>query len=74
MENFDNILLFKTNISCEADKTAVCAMLRNLNGVEQLSVDLEDEDRVLRVVSATLNHQQIIKLINQHGYNCCELI
>jgi copper chaperone CopZ len=74
MENFDHILLFKTNISCEADKAAVCAMLSNFNGVEQLTLDLEDEDRVLRIVSATLNHQQIINLINQHGYTCCELI
>lgn len=74
MEDFCNILLFKTNISGEADKASVCAMLGNTPGVEKWSVDIEDEDCVLRVISHTLRHAQIIELVTHHGYNCCELL
>ena len=73
MEDFNHILLFKTNISQEADKALVCAMLSNTPGVEKWSVDTEDEDCVLRVISPSLCHTQIIELINYHGYECCEL-
>ena len=73
MENFDHILLFKTNISCADDKQQLHAMLDNNEGITQWSVDVEDEDRVLRIISYTLTHQQIINLLNCHGYECCEL-
>ena len=74
MEEFRHILLFKTNISSEADKALVCAMLSNIPGVDKWTVDTEDEDCVLRVVSYTVQHKEIIELINYHGYECCELI
>jgi len=73
MDNFDHILLFKTNISCDDDKTSLHATLNNNADIEKWSVDTDDEDCVLRVVSYTLTHQQIIELINKHGYHCCEL-
>lgn len=73
MENFDHILLFKTNINCDEDKLLMGAMLGNLPGAEKWSIDTEDEDCVLRIVSRTLRHQQIIELITNHGYRCCEL-
>ena len=73
MEDFSHVLLFKTSIACDADKALVYAMLSNTPGIEKWSVDIEDEDRVLRIVSYTLCHQQIIELITYHGYNCCEL-
>lgn len=74
MEDFSHILLFKTNINGDADKALVCATLSNTPGVEKWSIDIEDEDCVLRVISYTLRHHQIINLITYHGYNCCELI
>ena len=73
MENFDHILLFKTNISCDEDKALLGAILDNHAGVQQWSVDMEDEDCVLRIISGSLSHQDIINLINNHGYDCCEL-
>jgi hypothetical protein len=72
-ENFDHILIFKTNISCADGKQLLHRLLDNNPEIEQWNVDMEDEDCVLRIVSYTLTHQQIIQLINQHGYNCCEL-
>lgn len=74
MENFNHILLFETDINCEDDKAQIAAVLNNLPELEQWSVDTEDEDCVLRIISHTLSHQQIIELIVNHGYRCCELI
>ena len=73
MENFDHILLFKTNINCQNDKQCLQAVLDNNPDIKQWSIDLEDEDFVLRIISYTLTHQQIIELINTHGFECCEL-
>jgi hypothetical protein len=74
MENFDHILLFKTNINCAEDKNCLHPILDNNPDIERWNIDMDDEDCVLRIVSHTLTHRQIIKLINQHGYECCELI
>ncbi|MES2265301.1 MAG: hypothetical protein V4520_00990 [Bacteroidota bacterium] len=72
-ENFDHILLFKTNVNCEGDKSFLHTLLDGNPDVQCWNVDLDDEDCVLRIVSYTLNHGQIIELMNSHGYYCCEL-
>lgn len=35
---------------------------------------MHDDDRILRVVSRTLKHQEIIELINGKGFDCTELV
>jgi len=72
MGNLDNILLFKTNFVTEVDKAVLASLLKKA-GVNNWHIDCEDCDRVLRIVSDCLQHQTIIKLINDHGYECCEL-
>ena len=72
-ENFDHILLFKTNINCQSAMLVLHAVLDGNPDIEQWTVDLDDEDYVLRVVSYKVTHQQIIALLNKYGYNCCEL-
>jgi len=72
MENFDHILLFKTNINCDEDKQRL-RLLSKHPEIECWNVDAEDEDCVLRVISYTLTHQQIIELINHYGFDCHEL-
>ena len=73
MENLDHILLFKTDIRSEECKAKLQAILDNHEAIEQWNVALDDCDCVLRIVSYTLTHQQIIELINHHGHFCCEL-
>jgi len=73
MKNFNHILLFKTNCFKKRDKAAVKKLMAQLTGVEDWNIDMDDDDRVLRIISRTLNHQYIINLLNQHGYQCCEL-
>ena len=73
VENFDHILLFKTNINCDGDKQLLHTLLDNNPDIKCWSIDMEDEDCVLRIISYTLSHAQIIELIKPHGYQCCEL-
>ena len=72
MGNLNNILLFKTNFVTEADKDVLSDLLKKA-GVNNWHIDCEDCDKVLRIVSEKLQHQTIIKLINDNGYECCEL-
>ncbi len=73
MENFDHILLFKTDIKSEADKRVLQSSLDRHKNIEHWTVDLDDEDYVLRIISYELKHQQIIELVQEKGYTCCEL-
>ena len=72
--NFDHILLFKTNIACNGDKLFLHAVLDGNPEIIKWTVDMEDTDCVLRIISYTLTHCQIIELLNTHGYTCHELI
>ncbi|WP_316771232.1 hypothetical protein [Pedobacter frigiditerrae] len=73
MENLDHILLFKTDIKTEDCKAKLQSILDNHSAISKWNVALDDEDFVLRIVSESLNHQQVIELIKTHGHFCCEL-
>lgn len=73
MENFNHILLFKTSCSSLTDKKALQKLLENQQGIEEWSLDLDDCDYVLRIISYEIHHDHIIQLMNDHGYECCEL-
>ncbi|QNL51988.1 hypothetical protein H8S90_10655 [Olivibacter sp. SDN3] len=71
--NFDHILVFKTNINTKDDVKKVGATLGSQREIVQWNVDLYDVDRVLRIVSYDIKHQQIIDLLQGMGYACSEL-
>ena len=73
MENHTHILIFKTNIKTEEDKIRVMELLSNNSTIEDWSVDCDDIDCVLRIVSYQPDTGEIIKLINQKGFQCQEL-
>jgi transcription initiation factor TFIIIB Brf1 subunit/transcription initiation factor TFIIB len=73
MEKLDHIHIFKTNLdpiceNCEASKT-----LDSLQEISQWTIDFEDVDRVLRVVSRKLKPTTIVNIIRSLGYECSEL-
>ncbi len=72
-ESLDHILVFKTNIQTEKDKVLVSDLLNDNDSILEWSVDMEDRDCVLRVVSYQLKNSDIIELIKQKGYSCTEL-
>lgn len=72
MENLTHIQIFKTNIQAD-DKMLLKVFLDNNSAIEEWSVDCEDIDCVLRVVSYELSADEIIKLVNEAGFECQEL-
>ena len=71
MENFDHILLFKTNL--EAANKELLRDIFAKEGIAEWNIDLDDEDRVLRIISTALKHNYIIQLIKGCGFECCTL-
>ncbi|WP_395066154.1 hypothetical protein [Flavobacterium sp.] len=71
--NFNNILVFATNIKSKADKEFISDILNKNTVIQQWSIDQEDIDCVLRIVSGILTAIDIIKIINTLGFNCNEL-
>ena len=69
----NNVLVFKTNIQTKDDHDKVKALLDQHNGIEEWSVDTEDIDCVLRIVSETISSMQIIEQVTAIGYACSEL-
>lgn len=73
MKNITNIFVFKTNINTLYDKLVVKEVLTARLQIEEWSVDLQDCDRVLRVVTPCNTPNEIIELITETGYECHEL-
>lgn len=73
MEELTHILIFKTNIRTAEEKLLLQEVLDNTPFVNEWSVDCEDVDCVLRIVSYDLSAEQIITLINKAGFTCEEL-
>lgn len=73
MENLTHILIFKTNIKTETDKIRIAQLLDTIKEIEEWSVDCDDVDCVLRVVSYTLTPVQITELLAQKNFQCEEL-
>jgi len=71
--NIDHILVFKTNIKNPADRHIIQRVLDTHKQILEWSVDCQDIDCVLRIVSSTLCVNEIIELVKQNGYECCEL-
>lgn len=66
------IEIFRTDIRHkEAKKQVLTAIKQQFPGVVA-TLDLEDHDRVLRVVGAwgPVSAQQIIELVKQQGFSC----
>ena len=69
----EHLLIFKTDIGKLCTNCEVHKALESHNEIQQWSIDAEDSDCVLRVVSSTLAPQQIIALVNGLGHKCAEL-
>ncbi|AWI25785.1 hypothetical protein [Flavobacterium pallidum] len=72
-EDLTSILVFATNIRNRSDKEFVSSILDESTVIRKWSIDQEDIDCVLRVVTNVLSVNDIIKIINILGFNCAEL-
>lgn len=71
--NLNTIHIFKTNIGEENPNCQVREMLNKHSDIKEWSIDHEDVDCVLRVVSETLQPENIITIIKDFGHECQEL-
>jgi hypothetical protein len=71
--DLNNIHVFKTDIR-QADTTLeVHRALDEHQEIIQWSIDCEDVDCVLRIVSETLDPRTIMSIVHQFGHDCQEL-
>ena len=70
--DFKDILLFKTNIQTADDKMLIAKVMEK-HKIEQWTVDQQDVDCVLRIVSPILKLDDLIQLVSKNGYQCEEL-
>ena len=72
--DYNQILLFKTNIRSADDKRCIESILDSHQQICEWNVDSEDVDCVLRIVSHSLTHEIVIYEIEKLGFHCNELI
>ena len=73
VQNIDHLFIFKSNIKALGDMLVIKPLLDIHPQIEQWSVDLDDEDHVLRVLSSKLNKKGIVDFVAICGYSCEEL-
>ncbi|CAA9194942.1 hypothetical protein [Flavobacterium bizetiae] len=71
--DLNTIHVFKTNITTVEPNCPLRKTLDEHQDIQQWSIDHEDVDCVLRVVSGALKPETIIGMINQFGHECQEL-
>lgn len=68
-----DILVFKTSVHSPSDVVRLEDLLRTDERILRWNVDLEDVDKVLRIVSNTLTAPEVIRLLGDKGFLCEEL-
>lgn len=64
------VLVFSTSVQESADLAKISGPLNKLIGKDQWTVDLDDEDKVLRVVCVPGKQPEIVRLFNKYGFAC----
>lgn len=68
-----DVLIFKTSVTRQSQASKVYALLAGFANIHQVSLDLDDCDRVLRVVGNNPSANLIKTTINSLGFLCAEL-
>jgi hypothetical protein len=71
--DLNTVHVFKTNIDKISSAAILSETLDNHLEIQQWSIDYEDIDCVLRIVSETLNPDTIKSIIKRLGYECQDL-
>jgi hypothetical protein len=71
---FMEVLVFKTTVENIEGVRKVGRELDSLVGSGFWNFALDDCDKVLRIVSNTVRPEMAIKVLNDRGFECCELL
>ncbi len=67
------ILVYKTNVSTHTCRDSLHEVFSSVSGIVEWSVDLEDCDKVLRVVCDGAPSVDVPSVVRKRGYECDEL-
>jgi len=67
------VLIFKTNVSKQSDVSSLQNLLSRHAHILQVSVDLEDCDKVLRIVGNNPSPTEIQLVVSSLGLTCLEM-
>jgi len=67
------IAVFKTNVNTYIQAVAITQLLTLHLSPERVSFDLEDCDRVLRIVGPVIPHNEVAAILCEQGFECAIL-
>lgn len=67
------IYVFKTSVKTKKAVRQLTPKLNDILSSSKWNFDLEDCDKILRIDSETKISEQIIKLLQENGFECTEL-
>jgi hypothetical protein len=67
------VMVFKTTVETPIGVRQLKPKLDSMAGSNKWNFALDDCDRILRVLSATIHPQQVIHLLKDNGFQCIEL-
>lgn len=70
----EEILVFKTDASQEADLEKLSSELQKRNGVKKWNFDFDDCDNIFRLVSNGISSNEVVKLLEEHSITATELV
>ena len=68
-----DILVFVTNVADKMAVSKVKPLLTAIPAITDWNFDLDDCDRILRIVSNDLSPRKVEKLLHTAGFDCYEL-
>lgn len=68
----EQVLVFKTNIKTRTEIQKLRQVL-NKRAIVKWNIDMEDCDKVLRVITPSLTPAEIIEVVGKKGVECVEL-
>ena len=68
-----DILVFVTNVADKMAVSKVKPLLTAVPAIKDWNFDLDDCDRILRIVSNDLNPRKVENLLHTAGFDCYEL-
>jgi len=64
------VLIFKTSVNAQEHVQKVAALFRSIKLIKQWNFDLDDCDKILRIVSFNLRPETIENLLRTEGIYC----
>ena len=69
MNNLEFVEVFTTNVTSRTDAAMISSLLASLFENSQVTFDLQDVDRVLRIASSRpINNEWIVSIVNLFGF------